>query len=153
MTTIIIIGPVGSGKSTVGKLLAAKLGIPQFPLDDLRWAYYAEVGYDANLADHIRKTQSFPALVEYWAQFNAHAVERILAEHHDCVIDFGAGHSIYDDAGDFKRVQQALAPYPHVILLLPSTDITESIQILTERQQAMAPEGIAPLSEALLRAM
>jgi ribosomal-protein-serine acetyltransferase len=35
-------------------------------------------------------------------------------------IDFGAGHSVYEDEELFARVQQALAPYPWVILLLPS---------------------------------
>jgi hypothetical protein len=71
-------------------------------------------------------------VIKYWAQFNAHAVERVLAEHHDCVIDFGAGHSIYEDEIDFQRVQCALAPYAHVILLLPSQDLDESVAILSE---------------------
>ena len=32
--TIILIGPLGAGKSTVGRLLAEKLGLPQCSLDD-----------------------------------------------------------------------------------------------------------------------
>ncbi len=139
MSEIILIGPSGTGKSTIGKLLAERLAVPQISLDEWRWAYYLEVGYDAQLARQIREAHGFPALIQYWAQFNFHAVERVLAEHHDCVIDFGAGHSIYDDEQDFKRVQKVLAPYANVLLLLPSPDLDESVRILTERQQHSAP--------------
>lgn len=34
---IILIGPIGAGKSTVGALLADRLGLPQCSMDDLRW--------------------------------------------------------------------------------------------------------------------
>src|SRR4051794_31851926 len=34
---IVLIGPVGSGKSTQGRLLAARLGVPEVSVDDLRW--------------------------------------------------------------------------------------------------------------------
>jgi shikimate kinase len=139
LPSIILIGPSGVGKSTVGKLLSERLNMPQASLDEMRFRYYAEVGYDAEHAHHLRQTQGFPALITYWAQFNAHAVERVLAEHPDHVIDFGAGHSVYDDPVGFRRAQQALAPYQHVILLLPSADLEKSIQILTERQQTLAP--------------
>lgn len=44
--TIILIGPMSAGKSTIGKLLAEKLGIPQYSVDDVRWDYYREIGYD-----------------------------------------------------------------------------------------------------------
>src|SRR5690606_32472802 len=71
----------------------------------------------------------------YWKPFEAHAVERILSEHHNCVIDLGAGHSVYEDENLFKRVQTALSTYPNVILLLPSPDLDESVSILNEREE------------------
>ena len=133
MAEIIMIGPSGTGKSTLAKLLAQKLALPQVSLDQARWTYYAEIGYDQEYARNLRETQGFPALVRYWEQFGAHAVERVLADHHDCVIDFGAGHSVYEDDAAFRRVQQALAPYPNLVLVLPSPDPDESIRILFER--------------------
>ena len=60
---IILIGPVRTGKSTLGKLLAEKLGLPQVSLDDLRWKYYGEIGYDEDLAQEFRKQGGFLALV------------------------------------------------------------------------------------------
>ena len=93
---IILIGPVRTGKSTLGQLLAKKLGLPLVSLDDLRWTYYKEIGYDEALAQRLRQTGGFVALVFYWKPFDAYAVERVLADHDDCVIDFGAGHSVYE---------------------------------------------------------
>lgn len=47
------------------------------------------------------------------------------------MIDFGAG--VYESHETFTRVQRALLPYRNVILLLPSTDMAESLHILAER--------------------
>lgn len=130
---IILIGPKGAGKTTIGKLLAGRLGLPQCSMDDLRFNYYKEIGYDEDLAARIRKEQGFVELYWYWKPFEAYAVERLLSEYSQCVIDFGAGHSVYEDDEQFARVQRVLAPYNNIILLLPSPDWEESLQILNER--------------------
>ena len=130
---IILIGPVRVGKTTIRKLLSEKLQLAQVSLDELRWEYYQEIGYDPALAQKIRKTGGFVALVFYWKLFDAYAVERVLADHRDCVIDFGAGHSVYESTELYERVKRALAPYPNVVLLLPTPDIEESVRILNER--------------------
>jgi len=132
-SNIVLIGPVRTGKSTIGKLLSERLGLDHVSLDDLRWNYYREIGYEDDLANRIRQTGGFVALVFYWKQFDVHAVERVLSEHQNCVIDFGAGHSVYDSKEFFSRVKAVLAPCPNVILILPSSDMDESIEILNER--------------------
>jgi hypothetical protein len=134
-STIILIGPLGVGKSTVGALLAEQLGRPCVSMDDLRLSYYAEIGYDRDLAAHKRATEGFWGMYRYWKPFEAHAVERILADHADCVIDFGAGHSVYEDSELFERVRRALEPYPNVVLLLPAPDLAESLRILAGREE------------------
>jgi shikimate kinase len=101
-TDIILIGPISVGKSTVGSLLSQRLGWTQRSMDDLRWDYYQEIGYDEELAKHKRETEGFWGLYRYWKPFEAYAVERLLAEHQQCVIDFGAGHSVYEDAVLFQ---------------------------------------------------
>jgi shikimate kinase len=128
---IVLIGPVRAGKSTLGKLLAARLGLPQATLDEQRWRYYEEIGYDESLAREIRQRGGFLALVLYWNLFDAYAVERLLAENRDCVFDFGAG--IYWNDEILGRVQRALSPYRNVVLLLPSPDVEETLRILSER--------------------
>ena len=128
---IVLIGPVRTGKSTLGRLLAEKLGLPQVSLDELRNKYFQEIGFEPLLAQEIRQKGGFLALVFYRELFAAHAVERLLAEHRDCVIDFGAG--IYESDEMFSRVQKELSEYPNVVLVLPSPDIEESVRILAER--------------------
>jgi adenylate kinase family enzyme len=58
-TNIILIGPPRTGKSTLGKLLADRVGRPTISLDELRWKYYAEIGYDKTLADEIHQKGGF----------------------------------------------------------------------------------------------
>ena len=131
---IILIGPPDTGKSTIGALLAERLGRPRISVDHLRKVYYAEIGYDDGEARRLRKDQGFAALVRYWKRFDLHGVERTLEDYPGHIIDFGAGHSVYDDAAHMQRMHEVLAPYPNVILLLPSPDADESIALLHERE-------------------
>lgn len=132
-TDIVLIGPVRTGKSTLSRLLSDKLGWPHVPLDELRWGYYREIGYDDTLAKTFRQQGGFLALVLYWQLFDAHAIERVLSEHRDCIFDFGAGAGASESLESLARVQLALAPYPNVFLILPSSDIEESLDILNAR--------------------
>ncbi len=147
---IILIGPIAAGKTTIGALLADKLGLPQCSMDERRWDYYKEIGYDEELALHKRETEGFWGVYQYWKPFEAYAVERLLSEHNQCVIDFGGGHSVYEDAALFQQVQQALAPYPNVVLLLPSPNRDESVQILNERTEYV-PDGKPNINEHFVR--
>jgi shikimate kinase len=124
---------VRAGKSTIGRLLADKLALPQVSLDNLRWKYYSEIGYDPDLAQEFRRQGGFLALVLYRSLFDAYAVERTLNDHSGCVFDFGAG--IFESLEDRNRVKQALKPYPNVFLLVPSPDLEISLRILADRDQ------------------
>jgi shikimate kinase len=134
-TDIILIGPIGAGKSTLGQLLSERLGLPRCAMDDVRWNYYQEIGYDEELARRKRENEGFWGLYQYWKPFEAYAVERLLAEHANCVIDFGAGHSVYEDDQLFTRIRHLLAPYKNVVLLLPSPNLDESVEILDAREE------------------
>lgn len=132
---IVLIGPVGAGKSTIGKLLSEKLDIPQVSLDDIRWKIYKESGYDFELADEIMKSEGFLGIYRYWKPFEAYSVKRVLELYPGHIHDFGAGQSVYEEEKLFKEVRNALKPYPNVILLLPSKDKGRCLQILFERTQ------------------
>jgi shikimate kinase len=139
-TDIILIGPIGAGKSTQGKLLSEKLGLPRCDMDRLRFDYYKEIGYDEAVAQQLAEKEGFLSKYRYWKAFEIHAVERLLAEHRNCVIDFGAGHSVYEDEAHFARAQRALAPYVNVVLLLPSPDLDESVRLLNERTGSLVAQ-------------
>jgi shikimate kinase len=127
---IVLIGPRGSGKSTIAALLSKKLSLPRRSMDEVRWKYYHEIGYDLDEARHKHNQDGFWGLYRYWKPFEAHAVKRLLQDFRDCVFDLGGGNSVYEDESLFEQVRELLAPYSHVILLLPSPDPDESVQIL-----------------------
>ena len=137
---LILIGPIGAGKSTLGALIAKRTGLRQYAMDEYRWQYYDEIGYDAKHVKDIEKQHGFRAVYSYWKPFEAHAVQRMLVEQSDCVIDFGAGHSVFEDAQLFERVREALSPFRNVVLILPSADEDESIEVLANRIQSASQD-------------
>ena len=48
-------------------------------------------------------------------------------------MDFGAGHSVYDDKAIFEKVKTMLKPFKNVILLLPYKDEEKSLNIMKNR--------------------
>lgn len=137
-TNLVLIGPSGGGKSTLVKLLGDALDAPYLDLDDIRVKYYGEIGYDHQHA----QTLSTDEMVAYWKPFEIYSVERLFQDHPSGhVIAFGAGQSVYDNEEFAGRVQQALEPHI-VVLLLPSPDIEESMQLLAERLRPIVPEEV-----------
>ena len=137
---IILIGPIRAGKSTVGKLLAERLHLPQRSLDIIFDSYLDGIGYDRNHAAELKKI-GFYELTKYWKAFEPYGVEQIVSEPEAAVIDLGGGHSIFDDEILFTRVKKALSPFPNVILIMPSPDMEESIAILNERTNGYVSNG------------
>jgi shikimate kinase len=148
--TLILIGPMMAGKSTVAELLAARLGLPRCVLDDVRWDYYKEAGYDEDEVRAIHEQEGTLGILKYVKPFEAALVERALPDYPGHVIDFGAGHSVYEDEALFARVEKALAPYPNVFLLLPSPDEEESIKVLNGRFSALLEREVGAVDPALL---
>ncbi len=142
--TIILIGPMGAGKTTIGKLISEQLGLQNVSLDEIRQPYYDEIGYDNAVAKQIHSERGMAGILEYWKPFEAHSVERVLQDYDNCVIDFGAGQSVYDDEALFAKVKMALEPYPNVVLLIPSADKDEAIQALDTRIPPDVPAEIIP---------
>ncbi|RKD69538.1 shikimate kinase [Sinobaca qinghaiensis] len=134
MSSVVMIGPICSGKSTVSALLADMLQSPRCCMDSIRFSYYKELGFSEEKQEHIRKKEGFPGVYQYWKPFEAHAVKRALEDFPDHIHDFGAGHSVQEEQGSASVVKKALHA-AEVFLLLPSPDIEKSKNIL--RQQLL----------------
>lgn len=90
--TVILIGPMMAGKSTVGRLLSERLGLPQFVLDDLRWDYFNEIGCDnvsvailnermeALLREHEQPEERIPEVLKANEEFVRHPANGRLAK-------------------------------------------------------------------------
>jgi len=88
-------------------------------------------------------------MYRYWKPFEIHAVERVLQDYSDCIFDFGAGHSVYENENFSGRLKAALAGYRNVILLLPSAILNESKTILESRKEWMS-DGARSVNEHFL---
>ena len=130
---LILIGPTGAGKSTLGLLLADRLNLPSVSMDGVAEPYYNECNFGIAVFKKLRTEQGFLATHRQWEPVRVHAIERILATCGSVVLDLGAGHTHYEDPMMFDRVKQAISPCPNVIFLLPSADLDRSVRILKER--------------------
>src|SRR3712207_5184404 len=136
-SAIILIGPSHVGKSTVGKLLAARLERTFVDLARVAAQYYAELGHDWEAARQAWEEGSFAGFLHYQAPFDVHAVERGLHAHAGGMIELGAFQVAVDDDALLERVRRALSPSRLVVLLLPSADADVSVRVLDERSRVL----------------
>jgi shikimate kinase len=136
--SIIFIGPIGVGKSTISKMAAERLALPSFSLDEEEHLA-ASVGYDVRHYVQIQKEKGLLVAYEYRRSFYDHLVPLFLASHERGVLDFGGGHPIVPDAKKQETIKKALAPYERIFLLMPTPNPEESIRILRSRNKI--PDG------------
>jgi hypothetical protein len=147
---LVLVGPLAAGKTTTGCAVASLSDRPLCSLDDLRWQYYADLGYDPDEA--ARRFEAGGTAAErmaYGMPYEAHAVEQVVADFPDCVIDLGASNSVYEDPELSARVQRALSR-TNVVLLLPDADPVRCRRVLRERLQQISRTKGEAVSETLL---
>lgn len=136
--SIVLIGPTGVGKTTVGMLLAEKLQWGFIELDDLRSTWYPEFGLDPEVERRAMVQGGLLELVAAWKPFELLSVERVMKENPvETVIAFGGGQSVYVNDEMLARAQQALDAASRVILLLPTDHGPESMAVLQDRLRSV----------------
>lgn len=143
----ILIGPPTVGKTTVSKLLAERLGRPRVAMDDLLFSYFAEKGFSESHWKEIAEKLGRPAAYRYLKVFGSYGVKRLLESHKDCVFDFGGGGVTGEFPDEKAEMKAALAPFRHVIYLIPEKDKAASLKYLYQRL------GINPPGWTLLEHM
>lgn len=120
--TIILIGPMGTGKSTVAKLLKNKIeGIDRISLDDRE-----------RLKILYKKERKFGNFKNFEFVLTGTVLSSLNKPY---IIDFGAGHSIYEDEILRSQMKKMCSQFKNIILLLPSKDKAKSREILAERRK------------------
>ncbi len=120
--SIILIGPSGAGKSTVAEELTKITHLPRLCLD--------------RIANNDRRS-GFRSFFRSADEYNAFLIKKQLERAEQLglpgVVDFGAGHSVYDDRELFYEVKTRLSKFKNIVLLLPTEDLEKSLQILASR--------------------
>ena len=120
--TIILIGPSGAGKSRVAGELSVMKKLPRLCLD--------RIANDDRIRGVMRK---FKNADEYNADMIKTQLE--IAEKNGIpgVVDFGAGHSVYDNKEIFDNIKKQVGKFKNVVLLLPTQDLEKALKILASR--------------------
>lgn len=140
--SVLIIGPMGVGKTSVSKILAETLELSYVDLDELRWDYFfKQPDFDNDAMKDLYQGGNAAAVFTYIKPFEARFVAHIVKEYTEAVFDFGAGYTVYEDAALFTQVKASLAPFRHVVFLRYSSDPQESLAALQTRH-AEAPEAL-----------
>ena len=134
MNPILLIGPIGAGKTTIGEMLSKKLSVPFYSLDEEAQQYAVPLGYKIRRW-HALKGKDLLRAYEYRRSFYDEIVPQFLAAHKDGIFDFGGGHPIVPDPKKQERIKKALMPYKNIFLLMPTSDIKKSLHILRKRNK------------------
>ncbi|MFT3778291.1 MAG: shikimate kinase [Ottowia sp.] len=121
-----LVGPGGAGKTTVGALLAGRLG---WDFIDLDQAFLAQHGHIATFID----TQGYEA----YARHNVALYARIRrALRRPGVAALSSGFMTYPAAigGGYAEHRAAIEAAAHTVLLLPSLDVERCVDVLVARQ-------------------
>ena len=120
--SILLIGPSGAGKSTVAEILSRMTNLQRLSLD--------------RIANHDRAT-GFGRRFRNADEYNLFMISRVLERAEQAgvpgIVDFGAGHSVYDSEEIFADIKRKVGKFRNVVLLLPSHDLEKSLQILASR--------------------
>lgn len=130
MANLILIGPQNVGKSTTAHWIARASLAPRLSLDDRVQAWYRDK--QAAFKEAATIPPSDPNYHRLFKLAEAESARQCVGSTDRTVIDFGAGHSVYDHSDHLEMVRTALAGH-HVVLLLPSINVEISRLTLHER--------------------
>lgn len=130
MDTIILIGPIGVGKSTQAKLLAEEFGMPRCSYDGVKGKYWKELGLSKVNAQILEEKHGHYAMLSYMNEFKSKTVSSIVRDHPGHIIDFGGGAQTFDEPHQIERVRKVFDPITDIFLLLPSSDLATNIELL-----------------------
>lgn len=117
--SIIFIGPMGSLKSSTSSVMSTILNMPKVSLDDRE-----------TLKEYYDKRSEFEDFKDFEFYLSSSVLTNLKVP---AIIDFGAGHSVYEDPIMFYEFQKLMSRFSNVVYMIPSLDKEESIQILNER--------------------
>lgn len=117
--SILMIGPMGAGKSTISSLMSSTLNMPKISLDDRN-----------RLGSLYSKRNEFNDLKDFEFYLTCSVLTGLKEP---TIIDFGAGHSVYENPIMFYEFKKLISRFSNVVYMITSENKEESIEILNQR--------------------
>ncbi len=102
MTSVVLVGLPGAGKSTLAALLSDQLAVPRRSIDELRGDYAEQFGYSGARAEHLYQTRGAVAFHEYVCGLDARLLSHFLHSGDRQIID-GSGGVVCDQGLNVLR--------------------------------------------------
>ena len=132
--SILLIGPMGVGKTSAAKAISSTLGMDYIDVDEQRWDYFSQQpDYDGLIVKKLFDESKGVEAFRYMKPFEARYVIDILSKFPCSVFDFGAGYSVYQNMELFEQVRTAFSKHNHIVFLRYSDDPIESLEALRKR--------------------
>jgi shikimate kinase len=130
METIILMGPIGVGKTTQAQLLSKELKAPVCTYDQVKYHYRKNVGFDETVADSIYESKGLYAMLCYMNEFKARTLAPIIEDYPGHIIDLGGGAQCFDEPHQVEMALKAFEKVENVFLLIPSKNVATSQKYL-----------------------
>lgn len=128
--SILLIGPMGTGKSSIANGLQDRLKMPKVSLDDAE--FLKSIYKDRDKFDNFK-------------DFEFYLTSTVLTSLPEpVIIDFGAGHSVYENPIVFYEMKKLISRFRNVELVLPDKDMDKSLGFLSDRLKGRYDNGIIP---------
>jgi len=128
--TIILMGPIGVGKTTQAQLLSKELNAPVCTYDQVKHEYRKNVGFDQKVATAIHESEGLYAMLCYMNEFKARILAPIINDHPGHIIDLGGGAQCFDEPHQVEMARSAFEKIENVFLLMPSRSVSASQECL-----------------------
>ena len=140
--TIALIGPGGAGKTTVGALLAERLGIAFFDLDRQCEARVGDIGEYINRAGY-----------HAYARENVDVYNAVVDGRNLCVAALSSGFMTYPQEinPDYARLRRSIEESRATFVLVPSLDREICVAEIVRRQLGRSFARSAAQEEAVIR--
>lgn len=125
----LLIGPMGTGKSTIARELAKQTNMPKISLDD-RGALAREYDYTSRRGFGTERR-------------DAYITASVLSDLKEpTIVDFGAGDSVYDDPLIQYEMETLISRFKNVVLIMPSENRASSLDYLNNRVRGRGPSQV-----------
>jgi shikimate kinase len=140
-----LVGPGGAGKSSIGSLLAERLGVPFVDLDE---RFDATVG---DISKHI-ESQGYDAYAARNVRVYANLIGSVAGQ--EWVLALSSGFMTYreDIHPDYVHLRRDIAASPVTFVLLPSLDFETCVAEIVRRQIGRPFSRSAEREEQVIRA-